>query len=63
MALTMLEINFPKSVYVFYGNEKPNIDDFFKRDDKNSIELSWKFSSMSLGKVRISRSFLPKLTR
>lgn len=44
---------FLKAYMFFYGNEKPNIDDFFKRDDKNSIEFELEVQLDVLDKERI----------
>ncbi|EHC8203596.1 ATP-binding protein, partial [Escherichia coli] len=42
-----------KAYMFFYSNEKPIIDDFFKRDDNNSIEFELEVQLDDLDKERI----------
>lgn len=44
---------FLKAYVFFYSNEKPSIDDFFKRDDKNCIEFELEVQLDDLDKERI----------
>ncbi|HHG0537822.1 ATP-dependent endonuclease [Klebsiella pneumoniae] len=44
---------FLKAYMFFYSNEKPNIDDFFKRDGNNSIEFELEVQLDELDKERI----------
>ncbi|AIR69178.1 ATP-dependent nuclease [Dickeya fangzhongdai] len=44
---------FLKAYLFFYSNEKPIIDDFFRRDDKNSIEFELEVKLDELDKERI----------
>lgn len=44
---------FLKAYMFFYSNEKPIIDDFFKRDDNNSIEFELEVQLDELDKERI----------
>lgn len=44
---------FLKAYVFFYSNEKPTTDDFYKRDDKNSIEFELEVQLDDLDKLRI----------